>query len=124
MVSRVAGYAELFTSDFIAGELLDIHINAPAYTTRFTDFAIERTAGDPYDVSGNLNSLWLHRFGVNFLVARATLIAEGENKIWVTNSVSRNKELLAAHDQRAEVAGDLERGLSPVPGTFKGWERS
>lgn len=124
VVTRVAGYAELFTSDFIAGELLDIHINAPAYATRFTDFAIERTAGDPYDASGELDSFWLHRFGVNFLVARATLITESENKVWVTNSVSRNKELLAAHDRRAESAGQLERGLSPVPGTFKGWERS
>jgi len=124
VVSRVAGYAELFTSDFIAGELLDIHINAPAYAIRFTDFAIERTAGNPYDASGNLDSFWLQRFGVNFLVARATLITEKENHIWVENSVSRNKELLAAHDRRAKVAGDLDRGLSPVPGTFKGWERS
>jgi hypothetical protein len=61
---------------------------------------------------------------VNFLVARATLITEGENKVWFENSVPRNRELLAAHDRRARSAGELERGLSPVPGTFKGWERS
>lgn len=121
VVYRVAGHAELFVTDFAAAAVLDIHINLPANTTPSIEHAIERTPGDTHAPDGTLNQNWLRRFGVNFLAARATNWVK--HLAW-ENAPIRNNAFLTYHDLRPDEPGGPERGLSPDPGTFRGWERS
>jgi hypothetical protein len=119
-VYRVVGYAELFNSEFAAGALLDIHINAPRNAIPSVLSAIRRTPGDTHAADGTLDELWLRRFGVNFLSARA-LTPEGG--AWI-NARPRNNDMLLLHDKRPAAIGDQELGVAPDPGTFKSWKRS
>lgn len=111
---RVAGYAELFNAEFAAGAMLDLHINQPSNAIAKVFEAIRRTPGDTHAADGSLDQIWLRRFGVNFLAARAPL----------QNMRDRNHVVLQLHDQRPAVLGGTELGLSPDPGSFTWWKRS
>jgi hypothetical protein len=117
---RVVGYAELFNSEFAAGALLDIHINAPGNAIPSVLSAIRRTPGNTHAVDATLDDRWLRRFGVNFLSARAL---NPDGSAWI-NARPRNNDMLLLHDKRPAAVGDQELGLSPDPGTFKSWKRS
>jgi hypothetical protein len=117
---RVVGYAELFDSDFAAGALLDIHINAPGNAIPSVLSAIQRTPGDTRAADGSIDETWLRRFGVNFLAARAL---NPNGSPWI-NARPRNNDMLLLHDKRPRILGGAEFGLSPDPGSFTSWKRS